>query len=503
MNPHHARIAAGLESVSANLAVVLLGNPPARREVGRCEQLDQIAPDIVGVGPLGHRLDAGPIRVFVLRDIGTVVFRRIRGEGAKRDIAYDFAAEFEHHVPCIGHFPDDGEIQFPLLENGRSHFFLAGLQHHEHALLAFAQHHFIGRHALFAARNLVHVEPDAGLAIGRHLHAGRGQTRGAHVLNGDDGVGGHQLQAGFDQQLLGEGIADLHGRALGLRVLFEIRGSHGRAVNAVTPGLGADIDDRIADAGRGAVENLVRIGDAHRHRIDQDIAVIGRVEVGFAGNGRNTDAIAVPADPRDHALDQVLHLGVIRTPEAQCIGIRHRASAHGEHVAQDAADTGRRALIGFDVTGVVVAFHLEDGGLPVADIDHAGIFARTADNPRSLGRQLLQMQPAALVGTMFRPHDREDAQFHEIGLPAQGVQNAFVFFGAEAVLFDDFGGDRGFDVCHARALSAARPTLPVPRDFYAILSTAPRRRGRSECRRKAGRSHISPCQLPAAAGRTS
>ena len=41
-----------------------------------------------------------------------------------------------------------------------------------------------------------------------------------------------------------------------------------------------------------------------------------------------------------------------------------RARAHGEDVAQDAADAGRRALVGLDVGWVVVALHLEDDGMP-------------------------------------------------------------------------------------------------------------------------------------------
>ncbi len=73
-------------------------------------------------------------------------------------------------------------------------------------------------------------------------------------------------------------------------------------MDAVAAGLDADIDDRIAHAGGGAVENLVLIGDADGHRVDEDIAVIGRVEIGLAADGRHADAIAVSADARDHAL---------------------------------------------------------------------------------------------------------------------------------------------------------------------------------------------------------
>ena len=137
-----------------------------------------------------------------------------------------------------------------------------GLQHHQHALLAFGEHDLVGGHAGLAHRHLVEVELDAEPALAGHLDRGRGQARRAHVLDRDDGVARHQLEAGLDQQLLGEGIADLHGRALRLGIVAELGRGHGRAVDAVAPGLGADIDHRIAEARGGRIEDPVGAGDA-------------------------------------------------------------------------------------------------------------------------------------------------------------------------------------------------------------------------------------------------
>jgi hypothetical protein len=78
---------------------------------------------------------------------------------------------------------------------------------------------------------------------------------------------------------------------------------------------------------------------------------------------------------------------MIRRAEAQGVHRRDRPRAHGEDVAQNAADAGRRTLIGFDVGGMVVALHLEDHAVAIADIDHAGILARTLDDDRAGGRQ--------------------------------------------------------------------------------------------------------------------
>jgi hypothetical protein len=57
-------------------------------------------------------------------------------------------------------------------------------------------------------------------------------------------------------------------------------------------------------------------------------------------------------------------LGMIGLAEAQRVHGRDGPCAHGEDIAQDAADAGRRALVGLDVGGVVVAFHLEDDASP-------------------------------------------------------------------------------------------------------------------------------------------
>ena len=218
------------------------------------------------------------------------------------------AVPHQLHPAGVGDLADHREIQLPLPEDRLGLGLAAGLQHHQHALLAFGEHHFVRRHAGFAARHLVHVEPDADAALARHLDGRGGEARRAHVLDGDDRVRSHQFEARFDQQFLGERVADLDGWALLLAILGEIGAGHGRAVDSVAAGLGADIDDRIADARGGRVENLVGLRDADGHRVDEDVAVICCVEVDFAADGRNADAIAIAADPRDDARDEVPRL---------------------------------------------------------------------------------------------------------------------------------------------------------------------------------------------------
>ena len=117
-------------------------------------------------------------------------------------------------------------------------------------------------------------------------------------------------------------------------------------------------------------------------------------------------------------------LGMVGRAEAQRVHRGDGAGAHGEDVAQDAAHAGRRALIGLDEGGVVVAFHLEDDGLAVADIDHAGIFAGALDDARAGGRQRPQPFLGGLVGAVLVPHGREDAEFGDGRLAADQLEDA-------------------------------------------------------------------------------
>ncbi len=178
--------------------------------------------------------------------------------------------------------------------------------------------------------------------------------------------------------------------------------------------------------------------DADGHRVDQRIAVVGGMEIDLAADRRHADAVAVAADAAHHAIDDALRHRVGGRAEAQRVQVGDRAGAHGEHVAQNAADAGGRALVGFDEARMVVALHLEHGGEPVADIDHAGVLAGAVDHPGRLGRQLPQPDARRLVAAVLRPHDAEHAEFGERRRAAHDLQDARVLVGGEA----EFRGER-------------------------------------------------------------
>ena len=165
------------------------------------------------------------------------------------------------------------------------------------------------------------------------------------------------------------GITDLNGGALGLNIFAKVRTRHRRAVDAIAPSFATDIDNRVADADRCGIKNLVGIGDANGHRVDKDIAIIGLVEINFTAHRWHANTIAIAANPANDATDQMLHLRMIRRARAQRVQLRNRPRAHREDIAQDAAHTSRCTLIRLDARRVIVRFHLENRGLTITNID--------------------------------------------------------------------------------------------------------------------------------------
>src|SRR5262249_42751475 len=101
------------------------------------------------------------------------------------------------------------------------------------------------------------------------------------------------------------------------------------------------------------------------------------------------------------------------------------------------------SLIGFDEARMVVAFHLEDGGVAVADVDDAGVLAWPLEHPWSLRWQRAKMHARGFVGAVLAPHHREDAELDETRLAVKEPFDASVFFVAEAMLANEGGGDFG------------------------------------------------------------
>ena len=184
-------------------------------------------------------------------------------------------------------------------------------------------------------------------------------------------------------------------------------------------------------------------GETDRHRVDEIVAVVAGMKAGLSADRRHAEGIAVTADAGDHARHQMARFRMFRIAERNRVQTGDRPRAHREHVAQDAADAGGRALIGLDVARMVVALHLEDHGEPVADIDDAGILARPLDHPRRIGRQSAQMHFRGFVRAMLVPHRREDAELGQRRFAPDQVEDALILVGLEAVFGDELRSDFG------------------------------------------------------------
>ena len=461
VHAHDRGVAArALHGIGHDHVIVLLPHPALGAEVGAGEQALEAAGEAFGLRHVGGR-ERGWRRDRRPRPL---VPRRLVDQRRHGNVGGHLAGLLDHQAARVGERADDREIEPPFLENRARLRLAPALQHHQHALLAFGQHDLVSAHAALAPRHGVEVEGDPDAALVGHLHRRAGEPRGAHVLDGDNRVGGHQLETRLEQELFGERIADLYGRALGVAVVVELGRRHGRAVDAVAPRLRADVNHGVAHARRGGVEDSVLRRDAHGHGVDQDVAVVRGVEVALAADRGNADAIAVGADAGDHAGDQMAGLGVLGAAETQRVEVGHRARAHGEYVAQDAADARRRPLVGLDERRVVVALHLEHRGEAVADVDDSGVLARPANHPRRLGGQRLEPFPRRLVRTMLAPHHREDAELGDVGLAPEDLDRAVVL--GRAQTHQVVG--TGWCAAHPRAAT---------RESNIALPSSPPRRG--------------------------
>ena len=236
-------------------------------------------------------------------------------------------------------------------------------------------------------------------------------------------------------------------------------------MNAVAPGLGADIEDRIPWGRATRIEDLVLVGEANSHRVDEDVAVIAFVELGLARDCRHADTVSVAANARHDASDEAAGLRVIGRSETKGVDQRDRARAHGEYVPQDTTNAGRRPLIGLDIGGVVVTLHLEDGSLTIADINDACILTGALNDFRSLGGEFGQVTARGFVGAVLRPHHRIDAQLNQVGLAPEAADKPlpFILFDAmfearSLILFSLKVGEDRSRISHGAPLAAKAPS---------------------------------------------
>src|SRR5207245_1906651 len=88
------------------------------------------------------------------------------------------------------------------------------------------------------------------------------------------------------------------------------------------------------------------------------------------------------------------------------------------------ADSGRRALVGLDRGGVVVALDLERHRLALAEVDDARVLARPLEDARGRGGQAAEEPRRVLVRAVLRPEQREDGELEVVRLAAQQLADS-------------------------------------------------------------------------------
>ena len=160
----------------------------------------------------------------------------------------------------------------------------------------------------------------------------------------------------------------------------------------------------VADAfGPREHETLLR-QQAEAEHVDERVVAVAVVEHDLAADRGHADRVAVAADARDDALEQVPGARVVERSEAQRVHERDRAGAHGEDVADDPAHAGGGTLVRLDGGGMVVALDADRDGEPVADVDHAGALTRPDEHPRRVGGEVAEVDLRRLVRAVLRPH---------------------------------------------------------------------------------------------------
>ena len=205
------------------------------------------------------------------------------------------------HDAIISHAANFRARHVPFLENFPHEILFSALGNDQHALLRFAQHDLIRRHARLALWHFRQINFDSAASAARGLTGRAGQTGCAHVLDARNCIASDQFKARFQQQFFEEGVADLDGGTIFARLLGQFARCKSCACETVTACLGAYVKHRIATALCGAARQLFMAQHAEAENVYQRIALEAFVEIDLAADCWNAHAIPVMRDARDYA----------------------------------------------------------------------------------------------------------------------------------------------------------------------------------------------------------
>src|SRR5207249_12276090 len=259
-------------------------------------------------------------------------------------------------------------------------------------------------------------------------------------------------------------------------------GEQRRTVNSVAARFCADVNHGIADAFGFGEKDFFLFGDAERERVDKRILRIARLEGDFAADGGNAETVSVTSDAADDAVeDAAVFRGICFAsalarsdfPEAKRVEDGDGPRAHGENVAQDAADAGGRALKRLNITRMIVRFDFEGRNEAVANVDDAGVFSRALHHELPACGQALQVDFTRFIGAVLAPHHAKDAQLGDVRVAAKDLLNARVLLAGDAMFGGDFGGHSNFGASSGHVSDLQQRTDTANAALHAVALAAP------------------------------
>ena len=488
---HPGVVGLGKGRVPADEPVILVGHPARARLIRIGEHAQGM------LAQLGRRTGAGePVRavgverVLPLRaGVRPLVRGAFVGDGPRVDVDDPVPVVVDRQPPRGVDGPDDGGLDLPLADDVHERVEPVRGDDGHHPLLRFAHEDFPGRERGVAQKNVLQVHVHAAVAVGGELARGAGDPGRPEVLDSQNEAPGEELEAAFDEDLLHERVAHLHGGPFGGHAVLEgLGGEDRRPADAVAAGARPEEHHLVALAGGVGEVDVAVAQHACAQGVDERILLVGRVEFGLPADVRQPEAVAVSADAGDDAVHNARRVRMADVAEAQLVHDRHGAGAHGDDVAHDAAHAGGRSLIRLDVARVVVRLHLEGDGPAVADVHDAGVLAHAheqalAHRLRGLLAELAQVDLRGFVRAVLGPHHRVHGELGGRWAPAEDAFDARVF-----VLFEpELGPGHGL-------VGARRGFLDGVVAFVAVLgrshgfscsegASGPRRGGVPKCGR--------------------
>ena len=125
----------------------------------------------------------------------------------------------------------------------------------------------------------------------------------------------------------------------------EFLAGHGGAVDAVAPGLRADVNHGIAFARSLGIENLIAPDESQSERIHQRIAGVARLEFGLAAEVGHAKAVSIRSDAADHAFqDGMILVDVLLRGRTVSVAAPARSDI-GPKRSESITATGRAPMV--------------------------------------------------------------------------------------------------------------------------------------------------------------